>query len=326
MKAMLLAAGYGRRMQPLTELRAKPVLPVFNRPLLHWTLLHLAQAGVRDVVINVHHLASGVRAAVGDGREFGLRVHFSREDHILGTGGGPRRARHLLGDGPVLLVNGDILFDLDLAALLSRHRRSGAVATLALRPNPDPVRYPPVVTAAGGRVLSIGQSGAPGHGRLQSLFAGVHVLETALLERLPPGVSDSVQDLYRPLLAEGAKLVGLRPRGAWYDLGHPAEYRAVQATLAARGRWRSRAVHGEARVDPEARVRRSVVGAGCVIGPGARVSGSVLWEGVNVGSRAQVTDSVLTSGVRVAPGTVLESSILMPERSPLALDGSERRR
>ena len=300
-KAMVLAAGLGLRMRPLTALRAKPVLPVLNRPLLHWTLELLARQGVSEVVINTHHRPASVRRAAGDGSAFGLRVVFSHERLILGTGGGPRRVRDFLGDEPFLLVNGDVFFDFDLGELVARHRTSGSQATLALRPNPDPKAYGPVVTGKRGRIVSILGRPRPAVGT-ESLFAGVHVLDPALLDRLPGGPSDSVRDLYVPLLAEGAPLLGVRMKGAWYDLGTPALYLQAQtAMLAAKGRLRS-VVDPSARVSPSARIVGSVIGSGCQIGPGASVIGSVLWDGVSVGERASVRGSILASGTRVPPG------------------------
>ena len=138
---MILAAGLGTRMRPLTLDRAKPVLPVLDRPLLHWTLEMLAGHGVKDVMINLHYLPRTVRAAVGDGRAFGLRVSYSFEREILGTGGGPRKVRRWIGDETLLILNGDVVFDFDLTARRRRHERAGAPATLALIPNPDPRHY-----------------------------------------------------------------------------------------------------------------------------------------------------------------------------------------
>jgi NDP-sugar pyrophosphorylase family protein len=303
MKAMVLAAGLGLRMRPLSRLRAKPALPVLNRPLLHWTLDLLARHGVTDVVVNTHHRAASVRRSVGDGSAFGVRVSFSHEPRILGTGGGPRRVRALLGDGPFILANGDILFDFDLSALVATHRASGALATLALRPNPDPKRYGPVVTSPRGRIRSILGRPSAATGRI-SLFAGVHVLDASLLERLPRGASDSVRDLYLPLLAEGASLLGVRTKGAWYDLGTPALYLAAQTSLLAAGRGDATgsSVDASAHVAAGARIVRSVVGPGCRVEAGASVIGSVLWERVAVGERAQVRGSILADGVRVASG------------------------
>jgi len=304
MKAMVLAAGLGLRMRPLSRLRAKPVLPVLNRPLLHWTLESLARHGVTEVVVNTHHQAASVRRAVGDGRAFGLRVAYSHERRILGTAGGPRRVRRFFGNEPFLLVNGDVFFDFDLASLVARHRASGALATLALRPNPDPRLYGPVVTARDGRVVSILGKPAPGRGTV-SLFAGVHVLEPSLLDRLPArGASDSVRDLYIPALAHGARLLGVRAKGAWYDLGTPALYRTAQIALLAAGRGGDAGslVDPTAEIGPDARVVRSVVGPGCRIGAGASVVESVLWEKVRVGASARVSGSVLAAGTRVEAG------------------------
>ena len=313
---MVLAAGLGLRMRPLTERLAKPVLPVLDRPLIEYTLQRLVRAGVTDVVVNLHHRPASVRRVVGDGRRFGLRVRYSLEREVLGTGGGPRKARALLGDGPVLLVNGDVLFDFDLRALVARHRRAGVVATLALKPNPDPSRYGPIVTDRRGSILALAGKPRPARGRV-SLFTGVHVLDPALLARLRPGPSDSVRDLYAPLVAEGARLAGVRVKGEWYDLGGPSQYLAAQRRLLRR-RHSGRIVHPTARIAGGARVTASVVGAQTRIGAGALVSGSVLWERVAVGPGATVRGSILADGVRVAAGeSVVGRVITRTERGRL---------
>lgn len=300
MKAMVLAAGLGLRMRPLSALVAKPVLPVLNRPLLHWTLERLRRAGVREVLVNTHHLPRSVRRAVGDGAALGVRVTWSHERAILGTGGGPRAVRRFFGDAPALLVNGDAWFDFDLRALLRRHRESGALATLALRPNPDPGRYGPVVTGPGGAIRSLAGLPAPAPG-LVSMFTGIHILEPRILEELAPGPSDSVRQLYAPLVASGARLLGVRVRGAWYDFGDPSTYLRSQMTLLRGLRGRGRSL-----VDPLARVETGARVAGAVVGARSRIAGrvarSVLWDGVAVEAGAVVEDSVLATGVRVKAG------------------------
>ncbi len=303
---MVLAAGLGLRLRPLTLLRAKPVVPVLGRPLLHFTLERLARAGVSEVMVNLHHLPGSVRRALGDGRAFGLRLRYSHERELLGTGGGPRRVRRFFGDQPALIVNGDVLFDYDLRELLRRHAVSGACATLLLRRNPDPARYSPVVCARGGRILSIAGRPRPARGSV-SLFTGIHVLDPALFERLPAGPSDSVRDLYLPLLAEGARLRGERLRGAWYDLGALAPYRDAQLRLL---RGRRELIHPRARVHPTARLRSVVVGPDCVIEAGARVERSVLWDGVRVGAGAQVRRSILASRARLPPGARVAARVV----------------
>lgn len=305
---MVLAAGLGLRMRPLTLLRAKPVLPVLNRPLLHWTLERLARHGVTEVVINLHHLPQTVTAAVGDGRAFGLGVTYVREKRILGTAGGPRAVRDFFGDEPFLLVNGDVLFDFDLARLVRRHRAAGVRATLALRPNRDPRTYGPVVTGPDGRIRSLAGRPRRARGRV-SLFTGVHVLDPALLDRLPPGASDGVRDLYAPLVAAGERLLGVRVRGAWYDLGRPSLYLAAQVRTL---RARRALVHPSARVARGARVVGSVVGARSRIAAGAAVEGSVLWEGARVEAGARVRGSIVATGAVVGRDERAERVVILP--------------
>jgi len=311
MKAMVLAAGHGLRMRPLTLLRAKPVLPVLNRPLLDGTMARLARAGVKDVVVNLHHLPETVTRALGDGRRFGVRIRYAREATLLGTGGGPRAVREAFGEEPLLVVNGDVLFDFDLRRLVAAHRASGARATLALRPNPVPHAYSAVVSDRRGRILSI--AGGPRRARgTASMFASVHVLDPALLDRLPDGPSDSVRDLYLPLLAEGERLQGVRFRGAWYDFGRPSLYRDAQLRLIP-GRGPDRAlVDRTVRLGATARVRRSVIGARARVGAGARVERSVLWDGAVVEPGARAAGAIVTTGAVVRAGERAEGVVVMP--------------
>jgi NDP-sugar pyrophosphorylase family protein len=310
MKAMVLAAGLGLRMRPLTLLRAKPALPVLNRPLLHWTMVALARAGVRYVMVNLHHLPETITDVLGTGRRWGLVIRYSDEPVILGTGGGPRAVREAFGHEPLLLVNGDVLFDIDLRRLTEAHRASGARATLALRRNPVPHAYSPVVTDRRGRILSI--AGRPRRARgAVSMFASVHVLDPDLLDRLPEGASDSVRDLYIPLLAEGARLQGVRTRGAWYDFGRPALYRDAQLRLLP-GRGRDRVlVDGKARVAATARLRRSVVGARARVGAIARVERSVLWDGAVVEAGARAEGAIVATGGVVRAGEAAQEVIVL---------------
>jgi mannose-1-phosphate guanylyltransferase len=218
--------------------------------------------------------------------------------------------RELFGDEPLLIVNGDVLFDIDLRKLAAAHRASGARATLALRRNPVPYAYSPVVSDRSGRILSI--AGLPRRVRGPvTMFASVHVMDPALLERLPEGPSDSVRDLYIPLLGEGAHLKGMRTRGAWYDFGRPSLYRDAQLHLlpgSGRGRF---LVDGRARVAATARLSRCVVGAARV-GAGARVTRSVLWDGAVVEAGGRVEGAVVATGGVVRAGERARNAIVLP--------------
>ena len=320
MKAMILAAGLGTRMRPLSDLLAKSALPVLNRPLLHHTLELLGRHGFKDVIVNTHHLPESVERAVGSGRRFGLRVRYSYEPELLGSGGGPKKVREFFGAEPALLVNGDCVFDFDLSRLVRRHLESGARATLALKPNPDPRRYRPVITDAQGLIRSV--RGLPRRARgAVSLFTGIQVVDPALFERLPPGPSDIVADLYVPLLAEGARLLGLRIAGPWLDFGSPLFYLRSQLRLLAEAKGRTRGgslLDAEVRVGARAHALRSVVGARAALGAGARVARSVLWPGARVGEGASVRGCIVTAGARVAAGERLVAKIVLKDaREPL---------
>ncbi|MEO8359044.1 MAG: nucleotidyltransferase family protein, partial [Vicinamibacteria bacterium] len=179
MKAVILAAGLGTRMRPLTDKTAKPALPVLNEPLIVRTLRELKRAGVSEVMINLHHRPETIRAAIPHG-DLGLKIKFSRETAILGTGGALRKVRAWVGREPVLLVNGDVIFDFDLKAMVAMHKKTNALATLALKPNTDPKKYKPVISNRAGRILSI--RGLPaGQKGMVSLFASVHIIEPVIL-------------------------------------------------------------------------------------------------------------------------------------------------
>jgi mannose-1-phosphate guanylyltransferase len=309
---MILAAGKGLRMRPLTRLVAKPALPVLNRPLILHTLEHLSQAGVREVIINLFHLPASVIAAVDASRDLDLEISYSREARLLGTGGGPRRVLDSLGDEPFLLVNGDVVCDFDLKALVRAHLKGGSRATLALLPNPDPRSYSRVVTDPEGRIRSLAGLPKAARGRT-SLFTGVHVLDPSLLRALAPGPSDIVRDLYVPYIAAGGRVEGTRVRGHWWDFGSPRAYLESQLSMLRLDRFRAQGVDSSARIHPGARVVRSVVGPGARIEEGASVVESILWAGTVVGRGASVQGSVVSGGT-LAPGSRLREALRLRGR------------
>ncbi len=177
MKAMVLAAGLGTRLRPLTDILPKPLLPVAGRPLLEWNLLLLKRHGITEVIINLHHLGEQIVRALGDGARLGLRLAYSHEPTLQGTGGGIKQAAPFLKDGAFLVLNGDTLSDCDLTALIATHRASGALATLAVRDDPEAATWGPVALDAQGRILQI--NGKPPLAEPRAalpacMFAGIH--------------------------------------------------------------------------------------------------------------------------------------------------------
>lgn len=237
MKAMVLAAGLGTRLRPLTDALPKPLLPLGPCPLLVWNLLLLKKYGITDIVINVHHRGDQIRQAIGSGGQYGMRITYSSEPVLLGTGGGIKQVEaHFQGE-PFLVLNGDTIVDLDLSEMIACHYRHQAIATMALRDDPDVDRWGPVETNDHDHVLTIngkGRSKAGSHMvSTRRMFAGVHVLTPMLLRDIPGGVFSSIIDAYVDWLERDAIVAGFVFSGYWTDVGTPERYVQVQQDLTA---------------------------------------------------------------------------------------------
>jgi NDP-sugar pyrophosphorylase family protein len=225
MKAMILAAGLGTRLRPLTNTIPKPLLPVAGTPLIIWNLLLLKRHGFRDVVINLHHLGPMIEQALGDGSRFGLRIVYSREPVILGTGGGIKQAEPYFSGEPVLVLNGDTLFELDLEALCAFHRARKAAATLVLREDPDAARWGLVEVGADDRIVRItGRGRSTDEPTKPRMFAGIHILTPRLLRDAPKGTAFSIIDSYVAAIDRGEDVLGFDLKGYWSDIGTAERY------------------------------------------------------------------------------------------------------
>lgn len=226
---MILAAGYGTRMRPLTDHLAKPLLPVGRTTLLARTLGWMAAGGLTRVVLNLHHLPDQVRAYAEAVVPPGVEVLFSHEEEILGSGGGiGRAAAAFFRDEPVLVVNGDVLFDLDLEAFTAAHLARDAAATCLVIPAAREPELATVTLGEDDRFLEITREGAPPqHPGRRGIFSGIHLLGPDLLRRLPSDrFASVVTEGYRPLMAEG-RVFGHYADAPWWDLGTPARYEAA---------------------------------------------------------------------------------------------------
>jgi len=337
MRAVILAGGEGTRLRPLTLTTPKPVVPVVDRPFLRHQLDLLAGAGVREVVFSVAYRPDRLEAVFGDGSAFGVHIRYAVEDTPLGTGGGVRNALPLLDDRTVVL-NGDVLTDADLGAIVARHDAEGASATILLTPVPNPAAYGLVETDPGGRVLRFLEKPRPEEITTNTINAGIYVLETRVLDLMPAGVNHSIERGFFPaLLARGDRVLGPVHRGYWIDIGTPEKYLQVHRDILSRrfpvpldGEPRGEGfVHPAGRVSPEAILDgHFYVGPGCEVEagarlgpdavlvadvrvrPGARLRDSVLWRGVEVGAECEVQGCLIGPGVRLGSASVLRNAVL----------------
>jgi len=257
-EAVVLTAGLGTRLDPLTRLVAKPAVPVGDRTLIEHVLEWLQSQGIADLVLNLHHRPETITGLVGDGAHLGLRVRYSWERTILGSGGGPRRALALIEGDPVLIVNGDTICRIDLAPMLEAHLSTGASVTMAVVPNPAPDHYKGIVLDQDDTIAAF----VPAGSRHTWHFVGVQLVNRDVLLQLPDGVkTETTSELYPQLLMSGSH--GLR---AWRvdrpftDVGTPRDY--LEAALEATGSplpFRGSIVWPTAHVDPGADLDGCVV-------------------------------------------------------------------
>jgi len=304
--ALVLAAGLGTRLRPLSLLRAKAALPVAGSPLAARVIGWLATHGIRDVVLNLHHRPGTLTRAIGDGSDLGVRVRYSWENPVLGSAGGPRHALPLLDGSRILIVNGDTLTDLDLDAMLTAHERSGALVTMALIPNPRPDRYGGVVVDDD-RVLgfSVRQPGARNHH-----FIGVQIAESSVFASLPDNQpAESVRELYPVLMRERPGSVrAFVSEASFDDIGTPRAYLATSLAVGAR----------EGAGDVHA-------GARTTISPSAVVSRSIIWDDVMVEDGAELTECIVTDGIRVPATCKLVHNIVLHASAEMLGASGERR-
>jgi mannose-1-phosphate guanylyltransferase len=296
--AAVLAAGFGTRLRPLTDICPKPLMPIVNRPLLGVVLAQLEAAGCFQVAVNTHHLADQVHDYLRS-EPWSLHLSVSFEPEILGTGGAIKQLGEILRDGPFLAINGDILTDLDLAGMYHGHR-PGAVSTLVLHDCPAYNN----VWVADGAVVSIGTP-PPGGAGSPLAYTGIQVVDPRFMGYLPPaGQKYDLVKAWREAMAAGERLAYLTVRGHfWQDIGSPENYLAVH----------SRLLHGEspklARYFPA--LTDPLIGLGARIGAGVKFNGAVcLGANVEVGEGASLKNTVVWDQAIIAPGVELEGCIV----------------
>lgn len=319
MQAIVLVGGEGTRLRPLTESVPKPALTLVDRPFLAYMIEWLAGHGVTEVVLACGFLPDVLREALaGEEERAGAAIRYVIEPERRGTAGAIRYAADQLGDhleDRFLALNGDVLTDLDLGALLRAHADRGAQATLGLYPVDDSSAYGLVRSGPGGEVLEfLEKTGERAAGEVN---AGMYVLERSVLDLIPPGEEVSIErDVFPRLVGEG--LHGLCLDGYWMDIGTPERYLQASWDILER-RVETRVeptapgllVGGETEVAVGAMVGpRAVLGRGCHVGNGAEVRDSVLLDGCRVGDGARVIGSIVSANVEIAPGVNLEGALV----------------
>ncbi len=302
MKAMILAAGFGTRLFPLTIDRTKPAIPFLGKPLVGYVAEYLAGFGFKDVVVNLHHQPESVKEALGDGSEYGVKIHYTIEEpKILGTAGALDNARHLLEDDTFLIANGKIITDIDIAAAVETHKKSGALATMILKPNSKREKFTEVLTEAG-FIKGFGDFTKPlteneikdteNEVPTPLMFTGIHILEPRVFDYIPRGVySDIVPTFYNPAIANGEKIAAHTTDANWFELSTIPRYLDISLQM----------MNGEA-------VCR---GDNCTISDGANIRDSVIWDNVNIADGANLYRTIIADDVKIDAGEHFENAAIV---------------
>lgn len=301
---MILAAGYGTRLWPLTADRTKPALPVLGRPLVGYVAEYLAHWGMTQIAVNLHYQPDSVRRSLGDGSRFGVHLHYVYEPEILGTSGALDNARAWLETGPFLVINGKIVTDIDLAAAYRTHQERNALATLVLQPNPQRARFSQVhvrqglIEGFGGMPAALATDTASAEDasatEIPLMFTGIQILSPEIFRYIPRGqFSHSTTEVYPAAIAAGETVAAHIADGQWHELSTLERYWATNCALAVQ--------NGSA--------AQNILSDGARIESGAEVIKSILWENATVAAGATVRQAVLGAGVRVPAGVCIEREV-----------------
>jgi NDP-sugar pyrophosphorylase family protein len=326
---MVMAAGLGTRLRPLTDFLPKPMIPIANRPVLHHLLNLLAKHDVREVGVNVHVFPEIFEAYFGDGSSLGMTLRWSHETELLGTAGGTKRLEDFWGRETILITSGDGLHDVDVTALLGHHRRCGALATLAVKPVDDPSAYGVVILDRDTRIRGFQEKPSRDEARSDLANCGVYVIEPELLDRIPTDTfHDFGQDVWPALVAAGEQVYAYTTMAYWNDVGGLEELRSsimdavtgrvrleIPGEEIAPGVWAEEGCE----IDPSATLEGPVVlGRKVVIEPGALIRGpSVIGADSRVGRDAAIRSAALLPG-SVVPNEGIAIAGIFGDASKLA--------
>jgi len=344
MQALILVGGEGTRLRPLTLTVPKPVVPLVDRPFIRYMVDWLARHGVDDIVMASGFLAAGVRDVLGEGGDGGPRLRYVEEPETRGTAGAIKFAERFLGDRFIAL-NGDVLTDLDLSALIELHEERDATATLALYPVDDPSAYGLVRRAEDGEITEFLEKPEPDQINTDEISAGAYVLERSVLELIPEDREVSIErEVFPKLVGEG--LYGRRLPGYWMDIGTPQRYlqaswdileRRVETEVGERLDADGLLVEPGTAVDDRAEITApgfieshtsigadvrvgplAVIGPACEIAERAAIERSALLRGCRLGAGAQVTGAILAAGVEVGSEAQVGEGAVVGEGARIA--------
>jgi len=336
MKGLILAGGKGTRLRPLTLNTPKPVVPVANSPFLLFQIDLMRSAGIDEIILSLSYQPRKIEDLLKDGSDYGVWIRYAVEGTPLGTGGAFKNAEEHI-DSTAVVFNGDVLTDIDLAAVVAHHRKKGAVATIVLSPVENPSAYGLVETNADGWIQRFIEKPGPDEITCNTINAGIYVLEPSVLKYMPKGEPYSFErGLFPTLLEHKDKVLSFISSNYWIDIGTPQKYLEVhhdilshkfasprvaksaldRATLPA-----GTVVDEKSLIDQDVTIREgvkienSVIGKNCKIDVGVHIVDSVLWSGTTIDADARIAGSLIGKGCYIGRSANLRSGVVLGDKS-----------
>lgn len=325
MRAMIMAAGVGSRLMPLTATVPKPMVPMANRPLMENILGILREHGFNRIIANLHCHGPLIKGHFRDGKDFGVELYYSEEEELAGTAGGVKRCAWFLQD-TFVVMSGDALTDVDLTELVAAHRQKGALATIALKPMEDVENYGVVITDETGRIRSFQEKPRREEALSRVVNTGIYVFEPEIFQYIPPGeFYDFGRQVFPALVRAGAPFYGHVIDRYWCDVGNIEAYRQAHADILAGRVWyeaRGQVLEGSmgtrVLLGEKVKMGKGVTFNGCVIiGPHCRVrdnvviENSVIWEDTILGEHCVIRDAVIGAGCEIGELALINSGAVI---------------
>lgn len=346
MRAIIIAGGSGTRLRPLTYHTPKPMVPLFNKPFLQYQIEMLRRHGIKEIVINLHYLADAIKDTFGDGSSLGVKLFYSFEKAPLGTAGAVKNAEEFFTDEPLVVLNGDILTDLDLTALIERHQARQAVATLSLIRVTDPTAYGLVFTSDDGRIYRFLEKPSWDEATVDTVNAGIYVLDPSVFQFVPKDEPYSFErGLFPHLLHINSPVYSYITEDYWLDIGSPSKYmqahvdilkKHVEVELDATEVKPGIFMGKDVEIDPTVellgplfvgdRVRLakgvklnefSVLNSGVSVGENSSLQHSLLWSDTVVGNEVTLNTALVGRNCRIGDHCRIDAPLVLPDESRL---------
>lgn len=345
MKAVILVGGQGTRLRPLTVRTPKPMVPLANKPFVSYVLEHLKDHGITDIVFSMGYLPEGIKSYFGDGGSLGVNLTYVVEDKPLGTAGAVKNVQEHVEDDDFMVLNGDIITDLDLTAMIAFHQEKNATGTIALTPVKDPTNFGLVHTGKDGEVRAFLEK--PSWDQIDSnmenmINAGTYVLKREVLDMIPPGVEYSFERGVFPKLV-GKGLYGFKSQAYWMDIGTPEKYLQAHYDILGKNVVTSVSecldqdfvcLEGKVDLEPGAKLvppviigegsvikagarvgRMAIIGPGCTVASGCVIEESIIQEGSVLEESVTVRNSIIAREARIGRGTIVSGGAVVGEEA-----------